>query len=1701
MIGDNLKDLVSECSISTDKLILEATLRDSVQSIPFIDKSIKYNPFTTSNINSMSTYNALRYLYRKAYDLRSQGRVADNDKDKIVGREIHPLKNIEMPINFINDFSISARFKTSTDNDFVMSICEILPKASFAFRDSNVHCNMNIDRQNKFVQDESNQDKLQSNNFFSYSADITPLLYSFGYIDPNDRKFKYMDADLFLELGLYDSIFNKESFLMKGNQYCIPLWLGVTNTTSQTKELYDDEGYVSGYEMEFENEHLLLKDSYTKDFIEVLQNGSKYYQLNAQTDYIEKCETPISEEDTRGHLLYDDLLELVLKKVKDFIIEDKNSTKDCDKNFILLSKMIKSEAIRNSSELDSISIDQYFALNSYSNQDINNKEMMDKFKEQLGEYLTSVYQYSYEVVFGKLFRILPFIFSPAYKFHIQSPAMNIMYMAFSIMVIKHSYYHNKEDYDSIINNLYQIDINSLTKHDLYNLFDRVFKKDTLTRNLDKHLKNVLPILIKNSTYIDDIESHEHVETDDNEETLLSKSVILLTEFFTKCENLRYFDASTFCIDYTDLKDVEKRRSLKLFSDSLMEACYIHMNILGSEIFFNGKAPSHTNSNGIDNSLLNNNKYEDLLGLDITRVAKQNVSLINNWSKEDNQYLINSYHSYLAVINLYTSLVYSIQITIDNLSINNYLTAPYRTSNIRRPQSLWTIFKRYAIHLTYMNNNSYGIWNDVKISSNNKSEIQRMMVSQRIKWLTYGLHLRVWFNDAYMFYTNYKKLAIDMNGDIISALKETLRLSEEFVENGKEQLQLFISNWNKPIIPMPNVNLMLYPMAGSYTITANAACLDYFTNSKEVIVNLIHYGLKDIMVGDSMSSVIDERLECVKNLITNSKLSFNNINGMLQNIFDSLGTSSYHELAISMNLNFLYKNVIKPYFISNPNDCLLLNNSSSTLTYDKQFFDNEDNVCSYQIAYESSWSYRILNALLNSSYDKSNYIKLVGKILNLYILTCSNFKAWHASSDNDKLITKYYNKYYGLSNMISIFIKDNLNGIKKAFDDKQKYGIFNKIIQSIFTGNTVNNQYRIANILSNSYAKFSFEDCIVNNTPGGTIYGMYESPSMLMLYNNIDFGSGYIEPSNEQLYMLSRDLFGRIYSTMKRLFVDLSYDGDPIESIIKFKNYSIDEAQVQFINDSIDQFYIVTNNTSYNDSIHAMFKSINDSNELYTFATIFGQFMDYDYIASQVIKLLTDRQYSLTDKQDIIKFLNNMISNRGQDINKYNAYCLKIDKIDNQLNYLINVMISSKRGSLVKSEKLPDLSNKTDKSNCSDLYTSLNKRDDIKVSTNSNYPVKIDDNSNLTIDCISDSNLLQLYISYEYIGITKDELDKFIELSSDESKKIVDSSDIDYDKEIAELEIKLSQLRRLKNIKEGRTTEDNLTSSEKELYTLASQGKDILTILFDKLAQLDNKVSNMKEVILDTNYMVKQILIPNSKDECTDVVTKDKEVYAQTIESQVFINKLDDYNNIYSQPLDLEKAYLSPIKPYKNSDGNLVIENHYGEKCTIVKDLRDDNLITVDNKCISNESSAIPNDAELNAPYRVIDKYRHSYNKLFYIPLEYLINYIPLSTDSNQVSLKKAIDQEIPIYTLDKYNLMIVIDNIPISFNQCLDFIKKDIEERISIVNFELGKKILEKLNSGFLDNWDDDSITLLTRINIVEAFHSWCKSIEKIGAI
>ena len=1266
---NSTETIINSFAINSQELLQQCNISQSLHILPFLNDN--------NSINAMSTYNALRMLYREAYDLRSNGKVIDiNKPDELVGRETNPITNLEMKVNYLNDFSISA---ITSNNNFIDSICGIYPYALKQFSNEGLYKDLPGTRNKVFLIRENSKKttKEYTCDFFSNTIQVNPLLYAYAINDENDSM-HVMDADYFLEHNLYKTYFNNESFIMKGNQYCIPLWKVVTDTTSHYKNIEDDDGIVIGSTQEFQNQEFLFKDSYTNELLYILQNPKRFYKFRKQNDFTndvneltiqdirkESLKDVVTEEESRGHLFYDLLLELVLKRLDN----------DGNEMITIIKNLINNIVLRNRMEFDGFPIDQYMSRNDYQQYDSNIQKDIDAALQKIGDNNTTKYRLEYYKVFVELFRRLPYLMSPQYTFDILSPAMSIMYMAFTIIAIKYSYYHNKEDYDDIVINLLKaIDDATIT-------FEDIFSKEFFKRNLIRHLEVILPILIKNSSAINynetdnksDIDTYFsdklncYVETKDTSKTsknqeeesyTISKAIILLTEFFTKCESLRYFDASTFAIDYTQINNNDVKYSLKLFADALMESCYIHMNILGSESFLNGSAPIHP----FTNSFINDNR--ELISLDITRVAKRNIELLDNVVK-NNSYRTNSYHSYMPVINLYISLSYCINITVDNISSNLYNVGPYSNSNIRRSHAVWVILKRYALHMTYINNNSYGIYNQVSIGSNDKEIAQKIMVSQRVKWLTYGLHMRVWFNDGYYFYTNYKKLMMNYNGDVQRSITALIELYNNHVNGITEPLPLFRNLCAQPIIPTPNLGLSLAPLAGSYTITSNAYMILYYMHGStflnHYIINLLHHGFKDIMVGDSLSSILNERFDGVVSMINIEGISYNNINGRLQKVFNRITTSKYHEIAIAANLEYLYRNIIRKHFIDNSNDCLILNGVSNNSTYDVEFFKNHDCIASYPIAYQHTWCYRIFERILKSN-NKNNYMRLISRIINLYRVASCNYKLWHAHNNKDKRIEDYYYKFYGFSNMFVQFINNYSNSIDKIFEEGDQYGIFGEIIKTLYCGIN-SNRYAIGNSITINDSLFSFEDLVVCNTAGGSIYAMYESPIALLIYNNLDFNFSYILPSLESLYNLTKVVYAQIYLTVKKLLTDISNNN----------NFAITN-KYKYIMESLELF-----NTSTNDSIEhqsLIFRDIIDKGNIYKFITVIAQFMDYDYICANICQIL-DNQYDINDGK---KFMQNSCNNRREDLAYYINYCNVIDSINNQLNYNIKQQSSSKKAS-------------------------------------------------------------------------------------------------------------------------------------------------------------------------------------------------------------------------------------------------------------------------------------------------------------------------------------------------------------------------------------------------------------------------------------
>ena len=537
-------------------------------------------------------------------------------------------------------------------------------------------------RAQSFFTSEHKIDRKNTNDFFSSKCQVNPLLYA--YTITENGRYRSMDAEYLLEKKYYDA-FQKESFVMKGNQSSSKLWQIVTDLSAKKNTIYHEDENID-YSYTYTNS-LLFDDTYTKDFLNILSNGSKYFEFSDKSIFT----------------FYDVLLDVVFKRLYNGLEDEPELLDSIDE----LEKVISEHS---DFVVDGVPIDQYLALNTYSSTmgDIPNKEIIEDIKKNLGPALT-YYQKNYNIVFGQLFRLLKFFMSPIYNYDVESPAMNIFFMALTIASVKELYKTDKERYERLVDRLIELtdnldDKDKVNKNNICYQFRDVF--GTITKLSEELIENVLPLLIKNTTAenydgtnsetIDRYFSETYfceVNNSKNEDNIdtVSKAIIMMTEFFKKMDGLRYFDASTFCIDVTmfDKLGEKSKYWAKLFSESLLESCYINMNILGSEVFFNGEAPGHFMTSNLS-VLCKDTFYRDTLGLDFTRVMKNNIPLINDIYYDGKLQKYNPFNSNIAMINMYTSLAYCIQITLDNLDVNPFMHGEYSDKNLRRPLSFWEI---------------------------------------------------------------------------------------------------------------------------------------------------------------------------------------------------------------------------------------------------------------------------------------------------------------------------------------------------------------------------------------------------------------------------------------------------------------------------------------------------------------------------------------------------------------------------------------------------------------------------------------------------------------------------------------------------------------------------------------------------------------------------------------------------------------------------------------------------------------------------------------------------------------------------------------------------------------------------------------------------------------------------------------------------
>ena len=1283
-------DILSRMRIDTNEMQYAFDLVQTRNSRLYIRRNDdgSYNPLSQENINGMSTYNALRFLYRRGYNLRSE-RIGYEKKDP---RETHPLTLCLMDVNYINDFSISPFFTPHDSCKFVDSMLTVLPKSIWPFSSVKNSKGMIFGeaRYYAFIDGEKKKRSRRTctHDMFSYNIQVNPLLYCYC-VTINGVPY-YMDSDTFLERGMYEKIAN-EQFLQSGNQSFSYFWRDITNANFSSESIYDDEtDEFIGNRFSFRNKKMLFGDQYTKDLLGVLQNGERYYNFGLAGNSEEE------KKEKRGTMFYDILFNAFSFFVR-WKLKDTPLFEDAEDFFNNCAKFQETQDVRG------FPLDVYASLGSYSILKQKEREFITKLMNGYSQEFKEYYKVNYNLFFGQFFRLLPFLLSPMHEMKLQSPAANILFSAFTIMALKVMKKENNEEYDNIMNSILGVidnldDVEYINSSDVGQLFSSfVFSEHDLSKYVRKHLEKILPLLMVNTTATNDCDTENPEDVDRyfsrdfncyvekrmdlDADEYLARSAVMLAEFFKKMEKLRFFDAATFAFDYP--KSDESRESLKLFSDSLLESCYIHLNTLGSEVFFNGEAPGHSNSLNI-NPACKFDYYPGVMGMDTTRVAKENCRLFSNMFKDSKCEKENSFHSYMAVINLYTSLAYCARITIDCTGPNMLGRGFYTNAKIERPYSLWAITKKYALHMTFMNHNQFGIWNGGNVSSDDESS-QKIKAAHRIKWLTYGLHLRVWFNDNYFYYTNYKYAMQESSGDFDKANENIMRMALDFSGSNLEKMHLFDSYDENLWVCKPAVGLGLAPLAGSHTINSVMYALSIYLGKKADSLPwasaLALHGFKDSMVGDSMSSVLGERRDAIFAMFDSKSVSFNNINGAMRRAYNKMGgfSASVYESALAQNLHQMAL-IISKHFVKNPGDILTIN-SMCDRSYDISFFNGILNSEWDGIQYycKNSWCTRILDGVVSGG-NKNSFFNLADKILTLFVVANANSRAKLGS---DSKAEDLYRKFYGFTSMHSSLVDKYGKGIERVVSDP-KNGVFGEAMGGFFYGGTCD--IKIANPLENAPMRLGFEDLVSGSTIGGCLLAMSESPYTLLGFNFMKFENSIFNPEKRELYNFGRFSIDMTHSVMKKLIVDLALGGDPIGDMQRDdENALIGKIQEEYFGRSLNMGRIpFAGKEDFSENDAGIWGEVMERGSESDFAAIGGLFLDYDFQASRVRAVL-ENTYS-PDRDGAIEFLRATVDLRKADMMKYNRYCAIEETRGIHINAdILNMEESGKCLSLLRKE--------------------------------------------------------------------------------------------------------------------------------------------------------------------------------------------------------------------------------------------------------------------------------------------------------------------------------------------------------------------------------------------------------------------------------
>ena len=444
----------------------------------------------------------------------------------------------------------------------------------------------------------------------------------------------------------------------------------------------------------------------------------------------------------------------------------------------------------------------------------------------------------------------------------------------------------------------------------------------------------------------------------------------------------------------------------------------------------------------------------------------------------------------------------------------------------------------------------------------------------------------------------------------------------------------------------------------------------------------------------------------------------------------------------------------------------------------------------------------------------------------------------------------------------------------------------------------------------------------------------------------------------------------------------------------------------------------------------------------------------------------------------------------------------MDKDQNQLNFIINTIIDNKQGSLRrKDDSLSIVSNEIikDEKEALDKFKSYNQTT-IKNSTSTNYPIKINDSTGIINFDISDNEKVLSYITFNSIGITKEKYDKFNKIEQEkynkqvqDAKELIEKNNIEYNKKVTELESQLSQLRRAEKISNN---EKIYESVEHETYTnLSKESFDVL--LLNKLGEICNTLSSIKEIALDNNHLLNELYNHNDN------------VNFEKVEKNI-------NEGIIQVPKEFKKEYYEyhlPINPNINEDGSIDFFSESGYIVRIQKDynsepLQYDEQFKKNDKYEGIESiniNQVDNNDQIEYEFNENDK-RISYDKYIYAPRKYLLKVIPntginqncndLNENdivSNKISKYKACKHNVPIYGINAQDLMFPFENVPIIFKQSYQNIINDINDRILPINKLFAQDMIKIIENSKMKNIWNSKMSHLNRYILINSLYQKIK--------